>query len=790
MREVDLTNELPTCSFLFPYHPKPLKEKDFERKLLLKIIDDDEYELPAVGSTVDRDESVALRVSPRCKEGVVDPFCKPYLLGARPLGLFLLDDLQAIDDGWRLPKPAFLANLLARSGVQQNSYCSVDVREIMLREDTDTGSLDMMRAFVKEQIETDTTKFPAQHVALSAVYVQIEQVDQEHLFNIAASTPDKIAEKIYVPRLNSRTSRQKFPVAILLGNGTTWMQIIRFPVFREFEDGEDRFLMNFQKLAVLRDDWIEFFSNLPTIVGVDIDWTLRELKQFLSTFFGLDELQLPGSVDLRSLALTLGYNFEKLSLFTLNLLFTGSIINKEISTGDQGFWKSWRRTPKVFRNHFVSIVRAPHIVYVVMMGCLVRNLFPDPATICNALQRNQDASLQWVASVIAQCLKNTFPSQRTWCVESRKRLVQELKVDGVVPQRIVFLSEILPDFPNITSGGPRDLHYVRQFFSRQIYVLSKLDFHHGDSVDYREVHNDQTIMFGRSKVVQNLCPVPSGGLMANPEVEPLLFEMMDDAGRINFTSDYIFDQYRFTETTVSLMIVEWARLNPSQFKIFMSEIAKKDVFSPEYYKVWASRASIYEGLKTLYKFMFDEFVPVTIEPLDRLIYNRKHEVQRQELDTLGRATKRVEDIKTRIECMVTSESKFARAQVSQVNVQGAAYQNVPGENAARNKKWRDARRARKNKKLRTGELPYDPDWKLTKLKAMRDSRCEGASLLSASANADLLREKDLQIQKLNEQIGELQQAIDRDNEDRLYHEEEEDYYERDRSRSPPRRVDY
>ena len=97
-------------------------------------------------------------------------------------------------------------------------------------------------------------------------------------------------------------------------------------------------------------------------------------------------------------------------------------------------------------------------------------------------------------------------------------------------------------------------------------------------------------------------------------------------------------------------------------------------------------------------------------------------MQDQEVGSLARTMNRLQDINARNQVLKTNAHQASSAVRPQVDAQGQAHRLVPANKALRNKKWRDARKARIQKKLKDGRLTYDPNWKLNKLKAAKDAR--------------------------------------------------------------------
>ena len=717
------------CSFLMAVKPDMIG-KNMERDIFRSLVGDEDFEFSERGATPSRDKDLGKRISSLVHEGTVHPVAKPYLFRSQPLGNLLLDDLIATTDGWRHPGPSFLTNRMDSAGYQDDSCTKLCVREIVMREDLDPGAFDQLVGIMKKEIENDLHKFNAPHLAFGLQTISIDARDKDFLFEKAREV-HSVSEHIETPRLNGHHARDQFPCSFTLGNGHSWMVRIRFPIVVDYFEGRNMFYFNFTKLAVLREEWLNFFSTLPPLIGIDVQRKLSELKSVLASFFGLTEVVTPTTVDLKSMSLVAGYDLKKNNLFVLNLLCTGTIFNREVSSCDNELYRRWAKLKKCFKNFLVSELRAIDLVYIVLLGGTLRNFFPDPAPLCNVLERRQSESLAWFSSILTQCITGTLPSSRPWCTDDRRRLIQELKVEDETPQRVDFLAHMAPDFLHWTIGGCRDLHYARQVFSRQVFMLSKLDFHHGKVVEYRPAHCNPYLTFNREGVSQNVAPVREAGLLANPEFESSIFDPHDEFGQLCFTSAHILNQRDLLGRSLVDMLTEWCRLNPKQFQAMMTHLSQVDLFTPEYYKVWVQNVSIYESLYNLHLFIFD-VAPTPVNSLEKLIYNRRTVVQDQEIGTMVRTANRLMDIEARVQILKTSAQQASSVVKSQVHVQGQAYRLVPGNNAGRNKKWRDARKKRIQRKLRDGRFTYDPNWKLNKLKAARDARPRGLATAPTS----------------------------------------------------------
>ena len=173
-------------------------------------------------------------------------------------------------------------------------------------------------------------------------------------------------------------------------------------------------------------------------------------------FYGLSEISYLPLVELASLSVVLGNDISKTSLFALNLMFTGCILIRDISTADQTICQKSTKLGKPFKNFIVSHIRLYHILYVTMMGILVRNIFPDPSTICQTIERGQREVLDWFCAVIITCIDRTSPAQprNKVLATSRGALCKRLRIDNIIPSRIDFLSKLVPDFIHVSNGGP------------------------------------------------------------------------------------------------------------------------------------------------------------------------------------------------------------------------------------------------------------------------------------------------------------------------------------------------
>ena len=59
-------------------------------------------------------------------------------------------------------------------------------------------------------------------------------------------------------------------------------------------------------------------------------------------------------------------------------LMTGSILNKQVSRADDRWGQEWSQIPESMRMYAIADLKHGWLTRIITMGCILRDLFPDP----------------------------------------------------------------------------------------------------------------------------------------------------------------------------------------------------------------------------------------------------------------------------------------------------------------------------------------------------------------------------------------------------------------------------
>ena len=74
----------------------------------------------------------------------------------------------------------------------------------------------------------------------------------------------------------------------------------------------------------------------------------------------------------------------------------GTILNKNVSTGDDLWGLPWADLPPSPQVFGIEDIRFGYICYVVLAGIMIRYLFPEPKIVCKILNSEQRGAVSWI----------------------------------------------------------------------------------------------------------------------------------------------------------------------------------------------------------------------------------------------------------------------------------------------------------------------------------------------------------------------------------------------------------
>ena len=124
-------------------------------------------------------------------------------------------------------------------------------------------------------------------------------------------------------------------------------------------------------------------------------------------------------------------------------------------------------------------IKIIHAAVNILMGVLIRDVFPDPDVLCNHLKYYQHDAVHWFCELVMVSLQNTEVNHaEARAASTREDLVCSIRSraeDGSLSSEISVLinmwDELLGTWPSVTSGGCRYMLQARDHFIHQCNTL-------------------------------------------------------------------------------------------------------------------------------------------------------------------------------------------------------------------------------------------------------------------------------------------------------------------------------
>ena len=150
---------------------------------------------------------------------------------------------------------------------------------------------------------------------------------------------------------------------------------------------------------------IAILHEIPVSAGLSICRDMRGVEAFYSLISGEEVRMERGFVDLTSLAVLTGYKFQAKNMTAMGVQVQGTLLNKNVSTGDDCWGLRWEEIPEALRCYEFGDIRFSFITYNVLAGLLLRDIFLDPDILCSFLKCSQSTAVNWFLELVAMSLE-------------------------------------------------------------------------------------------------------------------------------------------------------------------------------------------------------------------------------------------------------------------------------------------------------------------------------------------------------------------------------------------------
>ena len=742
-RSVKLNRHDPTRKDLFLVHNEDL-DKKYAGNVGFKIITEFIGKPASPGSAPDRDANYMRLFLEKNSESALPKLknmdLTDYLPNGSPLIYHLMQDNEAhinadhTAGSYRYPTNVVLSNLADHCSVDKDSARSVKVKEITLGVSGDEYT-ERMFDWAYDMIAEDHLKFPTQAVSMHVETIKIPKPKYDELKAAVQDLKDgKTPQDVIFDIPKPGEDTEVIPARILIGNGITWMLSLRFNwdiVTRK--DGTRCYKLS----PTPKPSALKYIrgTSMGTCIGYRILDSVDLLRSFVKDIFGMTILNNNEFVEIEAIAIAAGWKLRKLSLFHLNLITLGGILNMEVVLGDQAWALDMYDLPKELLTYQISVMRSIHSTTIVLLSMWMRNIFPDIYALCSILEVKQKDAILWFNCITLTSLRSTSEDPADMLQAStRQELIQALKPWrfnelpwNSTPRKdaVSFLAKLIPDWSTITYGGARYIHPVLGKLIDQIKTLQDMN------VSFTTMHVRLNHTIGDDfirKVTYNRGlqeykfyeGTEEKGLVCQPDLKPKLVNLSCE----RFTDADLAKAFKAGQAKV-LGILEIARLDIDYRMMLMHNLAKVDLDNGEY-TFWLEKTRLYEELRNMHIFIMDTPGPVC-ERIEKEIEGRQQNSYRQEVETRRKDEIIVENRKAREQLYQINQSRSITIK-KRTGSQQQVYAAVPGDHTTKNQR---AKRSKKKMFNRMKNLPdYIPykEWKELKKRGEQPVRASSKNV--------------------------------------------------------------
>ena len=678
--------------------PAPLHSKDVDNQLLQIMLDSAGYECtPTLPSDVEAFTSAMAKSQLIINENLEHSDLLEYFKDP-VLGASLAVDSNSTTS-WQYTYP-FQQIALGYMKTPTEEFFDATVE----REVTIGQRPSKVQAFSETMAEAKSisdSKSGPSAVAFKVLYTQVYKSD---FVDIAAKRCDHQGDTFTIPIPDLQSAHedgrelQLFPTKIIFGAGNEWMGSLKVGISHCPDNPDTHYLIDFGASCQLE---LDFFHYLGLIAGFDPINDIAILSQFFRSFYPRDTFKPPPVIELATLAVAAGYRLESVSPTALCLRITGVV-----------FEDSPVKLPATEHVLPLDLLSRERIefakwtlyqtsaVYAILMGSLIRHLFPDVDITSELLGLESKFAYTWTAELISQALSNSQRHTST-AMKARSRQELMLSVRKVIndnggeclakhPTRdVINLAEMIPSWPSIVNGGARYLHPVRSFFFSQYETLKLM----GTVESYitpnlhRSIDSDLRLrmLYGRGlRIADSGDPTTSYGLLSHPDFKRSITAIdCENPYQSSESPRSVYGSRSIDQSWTNTMI-EWGRLNPLSISALFQEIKDANI---NHDSKWLKHPRTYEGLRMINLRLFN--TKDTIPLIENLLMQKQERTHQQELSSLSAKIRNQELRVARFEQMASRTDREQR-----MGIHNSVYKQLPGDNYERNKKWQAKRQKR------------------------------------------------------------------------------------------------
>ena len=614
---------------------------------------------PRINSGRD-DPCMSLYLSRVSRSGLDQPSMltrEQFLPVDAPLLDFLVEDVKN-PDGWKYPRLEDLEQYQVHRGLSLDMLQRIEVRELVCGVSSDE-EVKEVRSWIQRMQELDQKKFRTQVVSLDVEDVKTTYYDTLRMAGKLSIDPSNaILKHKCDPQVIHGFSKdvwKQVPGKIMFGNGVTWTCLISLDL--EFDERKDYIL----KEMTVQAGIIELLRELPVSAGLAIRRDIRGVEEFYSLISGKEITLERGFIDLTTLAILAGYKFQSKNMTAMSVQVHGTLLNKNVSTGDDCWGIRWEMIPKSLQCYALGDIRFGFITYNVLAGLLLRDVFPDPDILCRFLKGDQETAVTWFLEFLVMSLEGTEYHQIAEDqAQTREEMVRSLrfrdareKLCEYSPPLIKVWAGILGNWPSPTSGGCRFLLQCRDWFLVQMGIIARARILWSGERVIR-VPTEAEVIYSRFGLsVEDIGdqswiePVPGvRGLMRPGGVKFPILDLKIESAKSKEIGRVCSEMGRSQRWS----LLEWGRMNPRGLKTFFVRMTR-DVGFQRFY------ANLYDGMRLIHLRIFNEKITV-VETIEKTLTQAVVHSLSEEKTGLEKAESEVEIRRKRVEWLTGLSSNW------------------------------------------------------------------------------------------------------------------------------------
>jgi len=643
--------------------------------------------------------------------GLQDPQVGPrpaFLPEGAPL-LEYLAVYQERMDAWKYPTREEV-NLFERArGLSMKMLEEVEVRVIVVEKTSPERIKETIEWFWEKWLDSQE-KSPTQIVSLDNEQVSVTLYDMYRMAGKIGISGKQRRSKDKEPRGSQDVIEDDrfipLPAKIMLGDGFRFCLIISVNLDMD-KDGE--YLI---KRIEVQDQLLDFLEEIPVAVGVGVSRDVVDIEFFFSLVSGRN-IEMKGSIELGSLAVLAGYEFQATNMTALGVQVCGTILNKTCSTGDDKWGWSWKEIPEALQVYGLGDIRFGYMCYSILAGILLADTFPDPDICCKYLNSGQMKFTSFFMDWLRSSLEGIeVCPEKMREVGSRKGLIKSLRfrmVDGSIlsdhpPNRIKIWSKLVGNWPTITSGGCRFTLQARIKFIKQMEMLRRINFVWRFNLVLPVISQEfrEYARFGISRAILKRViwteevPESQGFELCRPEsLEAPMIELNPETERCAQIMKFCIQNGRMQK----FVLWEWCRMYPNQIVNFLQRMARDRDYQT-YYR------PLYDGIRLIFWRIVNQET-IKIQFIEE---NQEGIIERQRL----RAEAMVEKSRAELEAYTKRAEYLRKVEESGDKIERSRWR----ENLPQLPEWK-LRRKRKRELRRLSEIEEESSAKRRKLGSVK-----------------------------------------------------------------------